>query len=136
MAVDLKKITNAMFYNRNEWVNITEKEKEDSFFIINRYLSKTYPNECIKLNNKGFYNYKSIGMDLWFNFFKNKPYPKDLWSKAKVDDSTIDKEFEKYKFRLIQYYNIDDKEIYDFYLKNQESVKEDIEYFKKVDNIK
>ena len=28
MAVDLKKITNAMFYNRNECVNITEKEKE------------------------------------------------------------------------------------------------------------
>jgi hypothetical protein len=77
-----------------------------------------------------------MGMDLWFNFFKNNPYPRDLWSKAKVDDSTIDKEFEKYKFRLIQYYNIDDKEIYDFYLKNQESVKEDIEYFKKVDNIK
>lgn len=136
MATDLTKIANAMFNDRSKWENITEKEKEDSFFIINRYLTKIYPEYSILLNNKSFENYKSIGMDIWFNFFKNKPYPNLIWSKSNTSYKKIDKDFEKYKKRISEYYNIEINDTYDFYINNIELVKDDIEYFKKIDNIK
>ena len=70
---DLKLVTNAMFYKKSEWVNITDKEKEECFFIINRMFCKKYPEKSQLFNSKVID--KVSAMNLWYHFMLNKPYP-------------------------------------------------------------
>ena len=62
------------------WNNITDVDKVECFFIINRYFSKIYPEKSILLNNKDID--KIAAMDLWKIFMKSKPYPSEFWSKS------------------------------------------------------
>jgi len=73
-------VANAMFRDRNNWKNISDSDKEKYFFIFNRYFSKKYTTNSQLLNIKTVD--KIISMDLWFNFMKDKPYPKWFWSKS------------------------------------------------------
>lgn len=77
---NLLSVTNVMFKNRNDWKYVTEEQKIKYFFIINRLLSKNYPQISQLLNDKCIDN--SIGLDLIFQFMKDKPYPKWFWSKS------------------------------------------------------
>jgi len=89
---NILEVSNAMFKNKEEWVNITNEEKSQFFFIFNRYFSKKYPDLSLKLNSKNCD--KSSSMDLWFYFMKDKPYPRWFWSKSKAvkDKGNIDLE--------------------------------------------
>lgn len=75
-------VSNAMF-GKSDWKKITDLDKETFFFIFNRYFSKKYPTEAQLLNLKNID--KVVAMDLWFNFMKDKPYPKWFWSKSEVE---------------------------------------------------
>ncbi len=70
-----------MFTNKKDWCWVTNEQKEQFFFIFNRYFSRKYPNLSQLVNHKLID--KSVGMDLWFEFMKNKPYPQWFWSKTK-----------------------------------------------------
>ena len=59
---------------------------------------------------------KILGMDLWFEFMKDKPYPQWFWSKAKEDSSK--KEFtDKELFELQKKLDLKKDEI-DFLIKH------------------
>lgn len=66
--------------NWKTWESITDEEKEEFFFIINRFMSKKYPKESQLLNEK-LIN-KISAMDTWFIFMQSQPYPKWFWSKS------------------------------------------------------
>jgi len=73
---------------RSGYDRISNIDKERFFFIINRYLSKDFPDQAQLLNDKRMD--KSICLDLWFHFLKGKPYPKSFWSKSpKSDEKSI-----------------------------------------------
>ena len=59
---------------RGNWSAITEDDKNKNFFIFNRYFSKMYPEQAQLLNLKNID--KVVGMELWYQFMKNEPYPK------------------------------------------------------------
>lgn len=80
---ELLKVAKAMFQNRKDWSSITDLDKEECFFVFNRYFSKKYPNRSQLLNDK--YQDKIAAMDLWFHFMKSEPYPKWFWSKSEKE---------------------------------------------------
>lgn len=124
---DLRLVANAMFYKKNEWVNVPEKEKEDCFFIFNRYFSKIYPEKSQLLNLKSID--KSTAMDLWYYFMLDKPYPNLFWSKSdKTEDKpkVSDKDFRL----LLQRLKIKDIDLKYLIDKHFEFIKEELKYFK------
>lgn len=74
-------ISNVIFKDKHLWKWVTDEQKEQHFFILNRFFSKMYPNHSLLLNNKNID--KSMSMDMWFYFMKDKPYPRWFWSKSK-----------------------------------------------------
>ncbi len=72
-----KAITDKSGYS---WQGITEVDKVECFFIINRNFSKIYPDKAQKINDKSVD--KIAALDLWHYFMRTQPYPSTFWSKA------------------------------------------------------
>ncbi len=121
-------ITNAMFKDKSDYVFVTDEQKEEFFFIINRLLSKRFPDKSQLLNLKTIN--KVAALDLWFHFMKNKPYPSWIWSKTekvKADVSDAD-----YKL-LLSKLRIKDLDL-DYLIQNHfDFIKEELKYFKKLE---
>lgn len=88
MAAKLIDIANAMFKKKSDWEKLTDYDKELNFFIFNRYFSKKFPEKSQLLNQKGID--KVTGMNLWYYFMLDKPYPNWFWSKS--EDESISEE--------------------------------------------
>jgi len=84
---DLTEIVNSLFSKRDNWKNISNDDKEKNFFIINRFLSKSWPTQSQELNNKEVD--KSLALDIWYMFLKNKSYPKNFWHKGKIGKNQL-----------------------------------------------
>lgn len=94
----LTAIAKIMFSDKHLWSIVTDDQKRQHFFIFNRFLSKVYPKQALALNNK--YIDGAIGMDIWFSFLKNKPYPTLFWSKAPKDKNKYQILIDRYKLSL------------------------------------
>lgn len=123
---NLKLVADAMFTNKVDWSEISEDEKESSFFIFNRYFSKKYPEKSQLLNLKNID--KCVGMDLWYHFYKNKPYPQWFWSKTISKEKS---EISEKDFRLLlEKLKVKDIDL-DYLIKNHlEFIKEELKYYK------
>ena len=129
MIIDnnLLAISKCMFQERNRWKFVTDEQKNDHFFIINRYFSKQYPYLAQLLNDKS--SDKVAGMDLWFYFMEGKPYPKWFWSKSEKskDDSIFS---EKEINSLLNKFDIKQEEL-DLLIKyHLDDVREELKYIK------
>jgi hypothetical protein len=123
-------ISNVMFRDKKDWSKVTDEQKEQFFFIFNRYFSKKYSMESQLLNDKDID--KIIGMDLWFEFMKTQPYPKWFWSKAKEEKTKGDISEKEFK-RLLSHLQIKSEEL-DFLIKHhKDEIIEELEYLKKLD---
>lgn len=118
-----------IFSERHKWEYVTDKQKEDYFFILNRYLSKKYLVKSKLINNK--YIDKVSGMNIWFHFLKNEPYPKWFWSKSnkeKTKNLLTNSEYKdlRFKFKIT-------KEDMDFLIEEHpDFIKEEINRLKKI----
>jgi len=121
-------ISNEMFKNKADWTKVTKDQKEQFFFIFNRYFSKMYPTKAQQLNNKLID--KSTGMDLWFEFMKTKPYPQWFWGK-KSSDSKSKEEFSDKEIDLLsKSFDLKNEEI-DFLIKHhKDEIIEELKYLK------
>jgi hypothetical protein len=73
---------------------------------------------------------KSIGLDLWYYFMLDKPYPKWFWSKSKKIESNqlLDKDFELLMLKL----NLNKSEDLIYLINNfPEIIKEELKFYKK-----
>lgn len=89
-------VTNSLFKDKSNWSNISDEDKSINFFIINRFMSKKFPEKSKLLNSKVIN--KVSAMDSWFIFMLTQPYPKWFWSK-----STPNKQKESFSDEEIQY---------------------------------
>ncbi len=80
-------IFNAMVKNKKDWEFVTDKQKEEFCFIINRYFSKKYTEQAFLVNTKGID--KVLVMDLWYNFMLTQPFPKFFFSKSDTKDKSV-----------------------------------------------
>lgn len=118
-------ISKTMFTNKENWKYITDEQKQQFFFIFNRYFCRKYCDLSQYLNDKSFD--KSVGMDLWFYFMKDKPYPQWFWVKTK---KTIQEEDDKL-FEELRNNNQLTKQEFDFIKNNYpDEVQDEINYLK------
>jgi hypothetical protein len=94
---NLKLVADAMFTNKVNWEDLPDEEKETSFFVFNRYFAKKYPELSQLLNLKTID--KLAAMDLWYYYFRNKPYPQWLWSKSETQSKS---DISEKEFKLLQ----------------------------------
>lgn len=83
----LTDVANFLLVDRKKYSTLTEKEKTDNFFILNRYLSKRYPDYAYKLNQYKTID-KALGLDLWYIYLRNKnnfDYHTWLWGRASME---------------------------------------------------
>lgn len=126
---ELIDIANAMFRKKSDWVKITDEDKEKFFFIFNRYFSKKYPDKAQLLNLKTID--KVSGLDIWYYFMLDKPYPDWFWSKGeKADKQEIsDKDYKL----LLQKLKIKDIDL-DYLIEHHiDFVKSELKHFKEID---
>jgi hypothetical protein len=106
---NLLDVFNAMFKDRESWKYVNDELKEKYFFIVNRNLSKKYPEKAQLFNTKNIDKVSS--MNLWYSFMYNKPYPKWFWNKMLKENNP----------------KISDKD-YQFLLYNLKVKKTDLDY--------
>ena len=124
-------ISKTLTTNRDLYEEVTIEQKEKWFFILNRYLSKIYTKESKLLNDKLID--KVSGMDIWFHFLRDKPYPKLMWSKSdqKKSEDIPEKDFEL----LFEKLNLNKREDLVYLInKHPEIVEEELKYYKKLKN--
>ena len=121
------------FYSKKdkEWYSISDEDKELSFFIFNRYLSKKYVDKAQFFNSNKEFIDKALCMDIWYEFMKTQPYPSWFWSKPKSSEKSkiTNKEFISLQKHL-QMKDIDLKYLIDNYF---DFVKEELKYLKKLE---
>lgn len=121
-------ITNAMFKEREKWKWVSDEQKNEFFFIINRLLSKRFPDNAQLLNLKLID--KIAGLELWFHFMKNKPYPSWIWSKSEKEKPIIPEVDYKLLLHKLKIKDID----LDYLLENHfDFIKEELNYYKKLE---
>lgn len=107
---NLLQITNCLFRYRQNWKWVTDDQKKEFAFIVNRFFSKMYPEYAELLNSK---NQDPVStMNMWYEFQEGKEYPNWFWSKSnKIEKSDIsDKEFKLLMDKL--YINKDNDLLY------------------------
>lgn len=124
---NLLSIANCIFKDRSQWKWVTDEQKEEFAFIINRLFSKMYPKhaQCLNLKQQD----KVTLMNLWFQLYEGKRYPKWFWSKSpKWKKSNIsDKDFKLLMDKL----NINKEEDLIYLLDNfPDFIKEELKWFK------
>jgi hypothetical protein len=124
---ELIDVFNAMI-KRGDWQSITVEEKEKNFFIFNRYFSKKYVEQAQLLNLKNID--KVVGMELWYQFMKNQPYPSWFWSKSEKSDKPVLAP-KDYKMLLVSL-KVKSDDLDYLIEKHYEFIKEELSYLKKV----
>jgi hypothetical protein len=124
-------VSKAIFQNRGNWKFVTDEMKDKYFFIFNRYFSKKYPQEAQLFNSKWIN--KSIGLDLWYHFMSDKPYPNWFWSKSKKEKMN-DKNISDSDFGLLMdKFGLNKKEDLIYLIENFPNiVEEELKYYKKI----
>lgn len=131
--VNLKYIFDTLFKDRKEFQYLTDEDKQKNGFIINRYLSKKFPDYAQKLNVRS--GDMVMVLNLWWIYLgtnKDHNFQSWIWTNGKkivstkVDSKTI---------KLIQnrYQNLTVEDIE--YLKEWFPVifKEEVNYYKKLE---
>jgi hypothetical protein len=121
-------IFNIITKDKEKWKYVTDKQKEEFFFIFNRFFSKRYVEYSHLLNVKNID--KVVAMDLWYHFMKTEPYPRWFWSKSDKNDKNILSNSE-YKL-LLRHFFIKPEDL--DYLINYhfDFIKDELDYLKKL----
>lgn len=132
--VDFITLANIIFKEKDKYKFVTDEEKENNFFVINRKFAFKY------LRQAQFFNYKSINkasaIDVWFQIcYKTTNGTPDWWWKSKQTKKSIKSEFTKNDIELVKnFHKLKDNDI-DFLIKyNKDELKENIKKIKKFGN--
>jgi len=133
--VDFITLANIIFKDKDKYKFITDEEKEDSFFMLNRKFAYKYLRKAQFFNNKNIN--KSSSLDIWYQiFYKTTNGTPDWWWKTKQPSKNkIKSEFNNNDLNLIiDYYEIKKSDI-EFLIKYySQDLKDDIKRLKKFKN--
>lgn len=130
--VDFITLANIIFKDKSKYEYVSDEEKSDCFFILNRKCAIKYLKQAQFFNNKNIDRASAI--DLWYNvFYKTTNGTPDWWwrtsQKAKPK---IKSEFTAADIKLIkEYYDITDCDIKFLIKYYSEKMKLDIKRLKK-----
>jgi hypothetical protein len=133
--VDFITLANIIFKDKDKYKFVSDEEKEDSFFMLNRKFAYRYLRKAQFFNNKNIN--KSSSLDIWYQIFYNTTNgTPDWWWKTKQPaKNKIKPEFSSNDINLIKdYYDIKNNDI-DFLIKYySQDLKSDIKRLKKFKN--
>jgi len=94
-GINFIKVAEYMFTNKNMYRTLSDEDKINNFFILNKKFSMAYPKVAQFLNRKGLD--KASALDYWFlYFYKQNKVPGFFFNnsktKAKVDKSSLSQE--------------------------------------------
>jgi len=131
--IDFITLANIIFKDKDKYHFVTDEEKENNFFVLNRKFAIKYLKQAQFFNNKNID--KPSAIDLWYQiFYKTTKGTPDWWWKTKQKTKTKSN-ISNADLKLIKrFYDLSDKDI-DF-LTNfyNEKLKEDIERIKRFEN--
>jgi hypothetical protein len=87
MVVDYKNVIKFIFSDKDSYQKLSDEDKENTFFMVNRKLARGLPKYAQYFNQKN--TDKASAMDVWFNFFIKKRttgIPEWYWTKKKEDN--------------------------------------------------
>lgn len=130
MASKLTEVVNCLFKDRKNYRNLEKEDKELNFFIINRYLSKKFPEYAEKFNNKSID--KSLALDMWFLYLSDKidwKIFKWFWSKTPKKDKFLSESENKILIQRLLLRQEDLDILCQYY---PDLVKEELKYYKEL----
>ena len=100
MKIDFIETINRIFKNKIDYKFLTDKDKEDNFFMVNRKISIKHIKGAQFFNSR--HVDKSTAVDIWRHFFRNAQgipswywAPKNRKKLTKTKTKTPKKDFEK-----------------------------------------
>ena len=130
--MDFITLANIIFKDKQKYKFVSDEEKDNNFFMLNRKYAIKYLKQAQFFNNKNVNRASAI--DIWYQvFYKTTNGTPPWWWKTKQPQKVKTKsEFINSDIKLIKdYYNLKDVDI-DFLIKfYSEKLKEDIKRLKK-----
>ena len=106
-------VVDCIFVNKDKYNRLTDKDKIDSFFIINKKFAYKYPQTAQFFNKKTANDdsWKASAMDQWFEKFKSqRGIPGWYWA-TKSKKNTIKAKKEKDYDKIAERYGLDEEEM-------------------------
>lgn len=130
--VDFITLANIIFKDKDKYNFVSDEEKENCFFVLNRKFAFKYSKQAQFFNNKNIN--KASAIDLWYQiFYKTTNGTPQWWWKTKQQTKIKPKsEFNNADLKLVkEHYNITDNDV-NFLVKfYSDKLKEDIKRLKK-----
>lgn len=132
VKVDFVTLANIIFKDKDKYKFISDEEKEDTFFMLNRKFAYKDLKKAQFFNNKNIHRASSI--DIWYKIFYNTTNgtPQWWWQTKQQPKIKVKPEFNNNDLSFIKdYYELKDIDI-DFLIKYyNEDLKNDIKRLKK-----
>lgn len=130
--VDFITLANIIFKDKDKYTFVSNEEKEDAFFKLNRKFAFKYLKQAQFFNNKIID--KATVIDLWYQIFykTTNGTPQWWWKTKQISKLQTKSNISTTDIKMIKtIYNINDKDV-DFLIKFfNEKLKNDIERLKK-----
>jgi hypothetical protein len=130
--VDFITLANIIFKDKNKYEYVSDEEKENSFFILNRKFAIKYLKQAQFFNNKNID--KSSAIDVWYQvFYKTTNGAPDWWWRtSQKSKEKIKSEFSAADLKLIkEYYELTDYDVKFLVKYYSDKLKLDIKRLKK-----
>lgn len=132
--VDFISLSNIIFKDKDKYKYVTDEEKHDSFFKLNRKFAIKYLKQAQFFNNKNVNRASAI--DVWFQvFYKITNGTPSWWWLTKKNKETIKTEFVNKDLKMIKdFYELTDYDIKFLTTYFKDDLKIDIKRIKKFNN--
>ena len=116
-------IIDCIFVNKQNYRNISDEDKIQAFYMINKKFSIQFPNTAMKLNDKSID--RATALDTWFMKFKNEQgIPYWYWAKSKSKKDKVKKLSGPDTKKIKEEYELNDND-FDFI---QDNFADDLDY--------
>jgi len=133
--VDFITLANIIFKDKEKYKFVTDDEKKDAFFVLNRKFAYKDLRKAQFFNNKNIN--KSSSLDIWNQFFygSTNGTPDWWWKTKNPSKNKIKSEFSNNDITLIKdYYEIKNNDIQFLIKYYSQDLKDDIKRLKKFKN--
>jgi hypothetical protein len=128
MAYEFTHVVDFIFKNKERYNDLSDKDKETFFFIINRKFAREYPVHAQFFNKKN--SNKATAMDIWFSFFQKKgtiDTPKWYWFTKNTNTESVSSIITKKEIEyFMDYYDITEDDIMYLIKNHLDDFKEEI----------
>lgn len=129
--VDFITLANIIFKDKDKYKFVSDEEKENNFFVLNRKFAFKYLKQAQFFNNKNID--KSSSLDVWYQiFYKTTNGTPKWWWQTKQNNSKPKSEFNNKDLKLIKdYYELKNKDIEFLIQFYSDKLREEIKRIKK-----